>query len=145
MDNQFRAALQEVVNLSAEDKIALAYSSIQKLAPEIAERFDQKKANLMILAIFSTSVAADGKLIQEEFSLVKAFLRAAKSEMDEEAIVRMLADLSSNDAYAAVLSLNKVLSPEGQSSLMALVAAVCAIDDRIETSEIAFLTDLYKA
>lgn len=145
MDNQFRAALQEVVNLSAEDKIALAYSSIQKLAPEIAERFDQKKVNLMILAIFSTSVAADGKLTQEEFSLVKAFLRAAKSEMDEEAIVRMLADLSSNDAYAAVLSLNKVLSPEGQSSLMALVAAVCAIDDRIETSEIAFLTDLYKA
>lgn len=145
MDNQFRAALQEVVNLSAEDKIALAYSSIQKLGPEIAERFDQKKANLMILAIFSTSVAADGKLTQEEFSLVKAFLRAAKSEMDEEAIVRMIADLSSNDAYAAVLSLNKVLSPEGQSSLMALVAAVCAIDDRIETSEIAFLTDLYKA
>lgn len=145
MDNQFRAALQEVVKLSAEDKIALAYSSIQKLGPEIAERFDQKKANLMILAIFSTSVAADGKLTQEEFSLVKAFLRAAKSEMDEEAIVRMLADLSSNDAYAAVLSLNKVLSPEGQSSLMALVAAVCAIDDRIETSEIAFLTDLYKA
>ena len=42
MDNQFRAALQEVVNLSAEDKIALAYSSIQKLAPEIAECFDQK-------------------------------------------------------------------------------------------------------
>ena len=145
MDNQFRAALQEVVNLSAEDKIALAYSSIQKLGPEIAERFDQKKANLMILAIFSTSVAADGKLTQEEFSLVKAFLRAAKSEMDEEAIVRMIADLSSNDAYAAVLSLNKVLSPEGQSSLMALVAAVCAIDDRIETSEIAYLTDLYKA
>ena len=60
-------------------------------------------------------------------------------------MMKMIKELSTKEAYNAVLSLSKILSTEGQAYLVSLVAAICAIDDRIESSEVAFLSDLYNA
>ncbi|MBQ3330448.1 MAG: hypothetical protein IJG87_04625 [Ruminococcus sp.] len=145
MDNQFKAALQDIVNLSVEDKLNLAFSSIKGLVPEISKHFDDKQAGIVIISIFSTAVAADGKLSKEEYALVKTFLKTCEIEMDDETMVNMIKDLSSKEAYAAVLSLSQMLSSEGQAYLVTLVAAICSIDDRIDPNEVAFLTDLYNA
>lgn len=115
------------------------------LAPEITKIVESDNIAVAILSIFATSVAADGKLTGEEYSLVHAFLKLFKIEMDDEKMVAMLKDLSSDEAYRAVLSLSKILSEQGQAYLVSLVAVICAIDDRIDSSEITFISDLYNA
>ncbi len=145
MDNNLREALQQIVNLSEEDKIRLAFDSMKGLAPEITKIVESDNIAVAILSIFATSVAADGKLTGEEYSLVHAFLKLFKIEMDDEKMVAMLKDLSSDEAYRAVLSLSKILSEQGQAYLVSLVAVICAIDDRIDSSEITFISDLYNA
>ena len=145
MDNNLREALQQIVNLSEEDKIRLAFDSMKGLAPEITKIVESGNIAVAILSIFATSVAADGKLTGEEYSLVHAFLKLFKIEMDDEKMVAMIKDLSSDEAYRAVLSLSKVLSEQGQAYLVSLVAVICAIDDRIDSSEITFISDLYNA
>lgn len=143
MDNNLREALQQIVNLSEEDKLRLAFDSMKGLAPEITKIVESDNIAVAILSIFATSVAADGKLTGEEYSLVNAFLKLFKIEMDDEKMVAMLKDLSSDEAYRAVLSLSKVLSEQGQAYLVSLVAVICAIDDRIDSSEIKYISDLY--
>ena len=143
MDNNLREALQQIVNLSEEDKLRLAFDSMKGLAPEITKIVESDNIAVAILSIFATSVVADGKLTGQEYSLVHAFLKMFKIEMDDEKMVAMLKDLSSDEAYRAVLSLSKVLSEQGQAYLVSLVAVICAIDDRIDSSEIAFISDLY--
>jgi uncharacterized tellurite resistance protein B-like protein len=143
MDNNLREALQQIVNLSEEDKIRLAFDSMKGLAPEITKIVESGNIAVAILSIFATSVAADGKLTGEEYSLVHAFLKLLKIEMDDEKMVAMIKDLSSDEAYRAVLSLSKVLSEQGQAYLVSLVAVICAIDDRIDSSEIKYISDLY--
>ncbi|MBQ1474088.1 MAG: hypothetical protein II698_05085 [Ruminococcus sp.] len=143
MDNNLREALQQIVNLSEDDKIRLAFDSMKGLAPEITKIVESGNIAVAILSIFATSVAADGKLTGEEYSLVHAFLKLFKIEMDDEKMVAMIKDLSSDEAYRAVLSLSKVLSEQGQAYLVSLVAVICAIDDRIDSSEITFISDLY--
>ena len=143
MDNNLREALQQIVNLSEDDKIRLAFDSMKGLAPEITKIVESGNIAVAILSIFATSVAADGKLTGEEYSLVHAFLKLFKIEMDDEKMVAMIKDLSSDEAYRAVLSLSKVLSEQGQACLVSLVAVICAIDDRIDSSEITFISDLY--
>ena len=145
MDNNLREALQQIVNLSEEDKIRLAFDSMKGLAPEITKIVESDNIAVAILSIFATSVAADGKLTGEEYSLVHAFLKLFKIEMDDEKMVAMLKDLSSDEAYRAVLSLSKILSEQGQAYLVSLVAVICAIDDRIDSSEVTFISDLYNA
>ena len=145
MDNQLKSALQDIVNLSVEDKLGLAFTSIKGLVPEISKHFTNEQASIVIVSIFSTAVAADGKLSKEEYALVKAFLQTFDIDMDDDTLMNMIKDLSTKEAYAAVLSLSKILSTEGQAYLVSLVAAICAIDDRIEPSEVAFLSDLYNA
>ena len=143
MDNNLREALQQIVNLSEDDKIRLAFDSMKGLAPEITKIVESGNIAVAILSIFATSVAADGKLTGEEYSLVHAFLKLFKIEMDDEKMVAMIKDLSSDEAYRAVLSLSKILSEQGQAYLVSLVAVICAIDDRIDSSEITFISDLY--
>ena len=143
MDKNLREALQQIVNLSEDDKIRLAFDSMKGLAPEITKIVESVNIAVAILSIFATSVAADGKLTGEEYSLVHAFLKLFKIEMDDEKMVAMIKDLSSDEAYRAVLSLSKVLSEQGQAYLVSLVAVICAIDDRIDSSEITFISDLY--
>ena len=143
MDNNLREALQQIVNLSEDDKIRLAFDSMKGLAPEITKIVESGNIAVAILSTFATSVAADGKLTGEEYSLVHAFLKLFKIEMDDEKMVAMIKDLSSDEAYRAVLSLSKVLSEQGQAYLVSLVAVICAIDDRIDSSEITFISDLY--
>ena len=145
MDNNLREALQQIVNLSEDDKLRLAFDSMKGLAPEITKVVESDNIAVAILSIFATSVAADGKLTGEEYSLVHAFLKLFKIEMDDEKMVAMLKDLSSDEAYRAVLSLSKILSEQGQAYLVSLVAVICAIDDRIDSSEITFISDLYNA
>lgn len=145
MDQNLRGVLQQIVNLSDSDKISLALDSIKDIAPELKANFSDEKCSEIIIAVISTAAAADGKLSVQEFALVKSFLEAGGLELEQEKIVRMIADFSQKEAYQMVHALNRILSSDGQASLITLVAAVCAIDDKIDSNEIAYLSDLFEA
>ena len=144
MDSNLKSALQQIVDLSTEIKIGLALDSFKKLIPEIKKYFDDRQTVGLILAIFASSVAADGKISGEEFALVKSFFMAMEIDMADEDIVKMLADIAKDGAYDAIKKLNQVLSAEGRAYLVSLVAAICAIDDRIAPQEVSYLSDLYE-
>ena len=144
MDNNLKSALQQIVDLSTEDKIGLALDSFKNLIPEIKKYFDDKQTSVLVLTIFASSVAADGKISREEFALVKSFFMALEIEMSDEDIVKMIADIATSGAYDAVKKLNTLLSPEGKAYLVSLVAAICAIDNKIAPQEVSYLEDLYE-
>lgn len=146
MIDAFREQLQKIVNLTDDEKIGLALESIRELAPEIRRYSDDdSKVTGTIIAIFATSIAADGKLNAQELALIHAFLDTAGIEIkDVDELVALIRACSTNEAYDLVRTLNKILSVDGQASLITLVAAICAIDDKIESNEVAYLNDLFE-
>ena len=145
MNNDLRAVLQQIVNLSTDDKIGLALNAIKGLVPELTSRFTTEQTAAIIASVFSTSAAADGKLTPEEFALIKAFLSGTNNEISDEDVLKLIAGTSTKEAYAAVLGLSKALSVDGQAKLFTLVAVICSIDNRIDPNEISYLSDIYGA
>ena len=143
MDNNFKKVLQSIVNLETEKKISLAVSAIGDIAPELQKHFDSAQSAKIIVAIFATSVAADGKLNSNEFALFKSFMNAMGIKMSDDEYVKLISNFSDKDSYQAIHALNKILTADGKASLVMLVAAICAIDDRIDPNETSFLEDLY--
>ena len=145
MNNEFKKVLQSIVNLETEQKVGLALTAVKELVPEITKQFDSEKASRLLLAVFFTAISADGKLNSNEFAIIKGFLDAVDIKLTDEQVVKIIADYSGKEAYEAILALNHILSADGKSNLIALVAAVCAIDDRIDPNEVSYLDALYNA
>ena len=145
MNNEFKKVLQSIVNLETEQKVGLALTAVKDLVPEITKQFNSEKASHLLLAVFSTAISADGKLNSNEFAIIKGFLDAVDIKLTDEQVVKIIADYSGKEAYEAILALNHILSADGKSNLIALVAAVCAIDDRIDPNEVSYLDALYNA
>lgn len=142
MNNEFRDVLQQIVNLSYEQKVGLAASSISDLIPELKKLFGDKEVSAIIMAIISTAIAADGQLAPEEYAFAKALFGAAGMEMSDEDLVKTIKIYSTDSGYDIVRNVSKVLPSDVKSKLVTGVAAICAIDNTIDKNEIAFLTTL---
>ena len=139
----FSETLQAIVNLSDERKIKTAVDAYVTLLP-VLKKFDKENDGLvLIFSIFGGAAGADGQLNSAERALIKALLSGVNgADVDDDWVLRMVREYSDSDTYEIVHELNKHLNDDQQAALVALVAAICSIDDRIDSNEVAFIRDL---
>ena len=140
--SSFTDAMQEIVNLSEEEKVRLAGNSFLSLMPHLAQ-FDEKNKGLtLVLAIFGASAGADGKLTHSEVALIRAITNAIGMKLSDENVLELVKASTKEDGYKMISSLSGILDDEGRASLITLVASICAIDDTLSKEELAFIASL---
>ena len=141
----FNETMQAIVNLDTEEKIHMAADAFFNLQP-VFEHFDPKNKGMEIIyALIGTTVVADGKLTEQEFAFVKGMLEAIHMELTEEQIIS-LCEYTLNtqrQAYMIVKELSEQLNDDGVTELITFIAALCAIDDRIDPNEVKLIKSLF--
>ncbi len=138
----FKKAIDEIGELTVEQKVDIVISGLGKLSPVLAQYDEKTKGGIFVYAILSTSIAADGKLTPNELALFEGFNEALGLNNTTEQNVAMLKEFSDNDSYKIVTQLKGVLNAEQTALLCQVAAAICTIDNNLTRGEFAFLCDL---
>ena len=141
----FNETLQSIVNLSTEEKIDLAAEAFANLQP-VFDHFDPENHGMtFVYALLGTVIVADGKLTQDELGFAYGMLRAIGRSASEEEIVRLCeyTAKTQRQAYEIVRELRDHLNDDGATELITFVAALCAIDDRIDSNEVNLIKSLF--
>lgn len=142
MDRSFRNVLQKIVNESDENKAMMISRSLSDLMPIFRKIDDDTDGAAIVFGIMSGAVGADGKLSGSEVAVVSAVMKALGVSWSTREIVDMITGSNLNQAKKLLVRLSGVLGPEEKASLITMVAAVCAIDDRISHEEVDLLESL---
>ncbi len=141
----FRSTLQGIVNLSTEDKLKLAITSYTELLPELKKLDSKNNGIALVLAIIGSTVGADGKISSQEAAFILALFKAHGVELTTEDVKKLVINHSGDNWRDLVTKVCSVMPSDKQARLIAFVAAICAIDDRISKEEVSFLADLFSA
>ena len=142
MGKSFRDTLQELVNLSDEDKLKCALGAYQDLLPALT-RFDSDSNGLVLsIAIMGTAAAADGKLTAQELAFIMALAKSRGLELSLEQTVELIKQSADKDGFELIRSLSGALEDEKKAALVLFVATICALDDRISQEEVKYLESL---
>ena len=139
----FEEMLQDLVNQDDEFKTRLAVECYVDLLPTF-QKIDPKTNGMIVTyAILATTVAADGKLTKAEFDFIDGLLAVTGHETSEEDIIELVTAAAEDEtAYEIVKEVRESLNDEGAERLINLIAAICSIDDRISSEEVAYIRSL---
>ncbi len=136
---KFEETLQGIVNLSKQEKVDMATSAINNLMPSF-RKIDEKTNGFAIFSsLIGSAIGADGKLSEDEYYFLKAFLDAYDIDLSEDDFVSYLKTSTSESSYKLVADLKQILTDDGILEVTKLIAAICAIDDRIDRNEAAYI------
>lgn len=141
----FNDTLQQIVNLSTEEKVGLAATSYLKILPLLKEVDSKTNGMTLLCAILGSAAGADGKLNSAETALIQAILKAEGLELDSGDVKQLVQSSTRDDVVNVVRKLAGIMSSEQQAALVALAAAMCSIDDKISRDEVAYIAGLLKA
>ena len=106
MGKSFRDTLQELVNLSDEDKLKVALGAYQDLLPAL-KRYDSESNGLVLtIAIMGTAAAADGKLTSQELAFIMALAKSRGVELTLEQTVDLIKQSADKDGYKLIQNLS---------------------------------------
>ena len=142
MNQSFRDMLQQLVNLSQEEKITCGVKAYQTLLPAL-RRYDKDTEGLVLtIAIMGTAAASDGKLVAQEMAFIMALAKARGVELTVEQAADMVKSSADKDGFEMIRNLAGALDGEERSALIVFVATICALDDSITAKEIDYLESL---
>ena len=137
-----RSVLQDLVNKSESEKVEIAARSYLELLPTL-KKYDFKNNGLGLLwGILSSAISADGQLNNEEYRLASAIMSVEGLDMSHSDMLGMIQKYQSQETYQMVQKLSEILNGDDKDSLIVLVAAICAVDDRINPDEFKFIDSL---
>lgn len=134
--------LQEIVDLSDEEKLSLIADSYTNLFPVLTQIDKENHGLALLTAILASAVNADGKMNVSELAVVASVLSTLNIEVPLEDIVKLMSIHRNSQNYDMIHALAKALPNELRSHLITLVMAISAIDDTIDKSEVAYILDL---
>ena len=135
--------LQSIVNMSTKDKMAV--SSYAELLPILGEIDEESQGARLVFSILGATVGADGQITPAERQFCVGLFNAQGIDMTESALTNALRRYSGANWRDLVVELAGALSSKQKTNLVSLVAAICAIDDKISKEEVSFLVDLITA
>ncbi len=138
----FEDMLQNIVNLSSEDKIQMALDSMIEMGPTFKKLDPKGSGNVIVYTLIGTAVAADGKLSQGEYNFLTALFESLDIKMSDDELIALIKATSSKEAYDFINSLKSYLTNDGIVNIVKIVAALCSIDDRISKEEAAYIASL---
>ena len=138
----FDEMMQGLVNLSTKEKINLAITSYMELLPVLKQYDPDTKGAALACAIIGTAAAADGQLSNDEAAFIGGLFSAMNINMSDNEIFAFVKVHANKSAYDVVKALSNSMNTEQRSHLITLVAAICAMDDKISREECAYICDL---
>ncbi len=142
MNQAFRDMLQQLVNLSEEEKVLCGIKAYQGVLPAL-KRFDPDTEGLVLtIAIMGTAAASDGKLTGQEMAFIMALAKTRGRELSLDEAAELVKSSVEKDGFELIRSLSGALDGEERSALVVFVAAICALDDSITAKEIDYLESL---
>lgn len=139
---KFEDLLQNIVNMSKEEKIDMAVSAINNLMPSFKQIDDKTNGFAIFSSLIGSAVGADGEISEDEFYFLQSFLKAYDLELSKEEFIDYLKSSTSENSYKLVLELKEILTDDGILEVTKLIAAICAIDDKIDKNEAAYIATL---
>lgn len=146
----FDTLCEKLEGLSFEEKKALIDVYTSKLVPVLAEISQDEQSGIEIYTHFVLcAVAADGKLAEEEFQLLKPMFDAMlekDSTYEEAAVVFKVSGLDKPEQYKKTVDLMVdlfgLLSEELKYDLVNVCLLVCAIDGEVSADEKEWILNL---
>ncbi len=139
--SQLYDKLQQIVDLSDKDKTALFKDSYHELLPIFRQVDPDTKGLSFISEIIGTAASADGKVDPSEMRIMKIVTESADIKLTDQEIESLILESGSPDIKEGIVRLSAVLSPSLKAHLFMMTACVCALDDRISSSEIDLIAD----
>lgn len=140
--SQLYDMLQDIVNLSDEDKLRLFKESYLELLPVFKEVDPQTQGLSFISEIIGTAAAADGQLDSSEIRIMRIVTDASGLHLTDAQLTSLILDSGTEHVREQLVRLSEVLDPELRARLVMLTAVVCSLDDRINEKEIDLIASL---
>lgn len=148
--SNFDSLCDKIAALSYDEKKILLDTYTKKLLPVLAEISEDNQSAIEIYTNFLVcAVAADGKLAEEEFQLLKPMFDSMlekDSTYDEAKVVFKVAGLDDSAEYKKVVDLMidlfGLLSDELKYDLINVCLIVCAIDGEVSADEKEWILNL---
>lgn len=136
---QLNELLQEFVNLSYEDILAIARERLGELLPVFNQAAKDGDGAKFALLLMGTSLAVDGKLTEKEYNFVNDLL-GNKFTYDE---TKQMVELHYNADFLELAD-QVVDSCSGalKASLLTFCTCFLAVDETISRDEVAFIKKL---
>ena len=140
--SQLYDMLQDIVNLSDEDKLRLFKESYLELLPVFKEVDPQTQGLSFISEIIGTAAAADGQLDSSEIRIMRIVTDSSGLHLTDAQLTSLILDYCTEHVREQLVRLSEVLDPELRARLVMLTAVVCSLDDRINEKEIDLIASL---
>ena len=144
-ESYMEKAMQDLVNLSTEEKLDQAAEYFSAIWPELRRLDPEYDGKILLYYILGTAVGADGQLTESEAALMNAVMDAVDVEWSVDDTIKMMENVADRDGYDTVKKLVHAFDEDLQADLISFIAVICAIDDRIKVSEQSFILDLIDA
>ena len=141
-EEMMREAFQDLVNLSLEEKFEQAGEYFGAIWPELQRLDEEYNGKILLYYILGTAAGSDAQLTENEAHMLEIVFSAVNEPWSVEDSVKMINNVANKDGYDTVKRLIRAMNPELTSDLIAFIAVVCAIDDRIGSPEQQFILDL---
>ena len=141
----FNELLQDLVNKSDEEKMSLIASNFKDIYPKLIKFDDEPDSDghYTTMIILACAVCADGELDQFEAAVVSSIMGAIGYDIPESKLADIMRGITKElSIYEVMADFMDTLNTDERASLCVLVAAICAIDDKLTKNEVALIRDL---
>lgn len=137
MNDNLRQTLQEIVNMSDEDKVNLGKDALSRFVKGLMEGgIEKKDISDYIIALTKLFVSSDRKCSAEEYS----FFRAVTGlELSSEDFYNMTNGGSDPDFIKASFKFLSILTPEDRTAAIVYGSALISCDDSVNIQEFALI------
>ena len=140
--SSLRVILQELVDKSFEEKLSIIRDSYKDLKPALSELDEKTKGLSFVADIIGTAASADVSYDPREITILRTVMDTAGLDFSDSDLEKILKDSGTEGVRKMVTALSDMLEPGLRGSLILMIAAVCACDDKISTEEIDLISRL---
>ncbi len=144
--SNFNDSLQQLVDLSHEDKLKLIVDNYKIIYPKLCEFDDEPNSDghYTTMFILCGAVCMDGLLEPEESDIFIQIMGALGYNIPRDELPGLLKKLINSDinVYEIMARFMDTLNEDERVAFALMVGGICAIDDKIEKGEVKLIEKL---
>ena len=140
--SEFEDTLQSMVNLDSDEKFSLAGKYFAELYPYLKKVDPENKGAIVLYYILGTIAGADGQLTSQEHELIEAVWNVVGMDWSVDDSLKMIKNVANKEGYETLAGIIENFDRSLVSTLIAFIAVICSIDDKINSNELQLIKDL---
>ena len=137
-----RELINQYLGADKEDVAQVARKNFRWIADTIGKHLNDEKMGVnAAICIFSSFVAADGKVTEEEWASFQYIFQVQMGDDECKALVKQCEE---KGIYEFTKTTMRTFDDEMRKNIIVFGLAICAIDDCFSDDEFNFISDLIK-